>query len=76
MVHQNSYTQDLIKLSHLTNKKQVDTSLELNMKYSEDKVKSLMTLHHIVNLFGGLIYLIMTHPNITVQVVSQLFSSH
>lgn len=40
MVHESKYTQDLIKFAHLTNHKQVETPLEINVKYSKMWVKS------------------------------------
>uniref|UniRef100_A0A2N9EH95 CCHC-type domain-containing protein n=1 Tax=Fagus sylvatica TaxID=28930 RepID=A0A2N9EH95_FAGSY len=73
---QQKYTQDLINLVGLTDDKQVDTPLEVNVKYSKNDGEPIIdpTLYRIV--VGSLVYLTITHPDIAhaVQLVSQFVS--
>lgn len=67
---------DLIKLANLTDGEQVDTPLELNVKYSKDGGDALSDPPLHGQIMRSFIYLTMTNPDIAhaVQVVSQFVS--
>lgn len=75
-LNQRKYTSDLIQLSNLTDDKQVDTPLELNVKYSTSEGEFCMILQCIVVSLAAL-YIYRDQPDIAyaVQIVSHFISA-
>ena len=73
---QQKYTQDLINLVGLTDDKQVDTPLEVNVKYSKNDGEPITDPTLYRRVVGSLVYLTVTRPDIAhaVQLVSQFVS--
>jgi hypothetical protein len=70
------YTQDLINLVGLTDDKQVDTSLEVNVKYSKNDGEPITDPTLYRRVVGSLVYLTVTCLDIAhaMQLVSQFVS--
>ncbi len=73
---QQKYTQDLINLVGLSDDKQVDTPLEVNVKYSKNDGEPITDPTLYRRVVGSLVYLTVTRPDIAhaVQLVSQFVS--
>ena len=71
------YTSDLISRATITDRKIVDTPIEYNYCLNSHDGESLSDATLYRQLVGSLIYLIVTHPDIsyTVHVVSQLMAT-
>ncbi|XP_011620644.1 uncharacterized protein LOC105420091, partial [Amborella trichopoda] len=64
LVSQRKYTKDLIAMVGLTDDKQVDTPLEMNVEYSKTESDPITYLTIYRRIVGSLIYLTVTRPDI------------
>lgn len=64
-INQHNYTKDLIALACLENSTPVDTPLEVNVKYHKADGDPLSNPTIYKKLVGSLVYLTITHPNIS-----------
>lgn len=64
-INQHNDTKDLIALACLENSTPVETPLEVNVKYHKDDGDRLSNPTIYKKLVGSLVYLTITHPNIS-----------
>ena len=77
LISQSKYIADILERARLTDNKTIDTSVEVNARYSSSDGIPLTDPTLYYTIIGSLIYLTITRPDITyvVHVVSQFVSS-
>jgi len=77
LISQSKYIADILERARLTDNKTIDTSVEVNARYSSSDGIPLTDPTLYYTIIGSLIYLTITRPNIAyvVHVVSQFVSS-